>query len=68
MAYPGIIVEKYCLPLMDSVKSVKCEGSFGFNEENGFAFMSVSADFALKSFEVPNFNVRYTIRKNKFPG
>lgn len=68
MNYPGTIVEKYGLPIMDSVKNIKCEGSFGYNPDNGFAFMSVSPDFALKSFKVPNFAVRYTVRKNKFPG
>ena len=66
--YPSTIVEKYTFPVLNSVKNVKCEGSFGYNEENGFAFMSVSADFAKKSYKVPNFPVRYTIRKNKFPG
>ena len=47
------------------------EGKFGFNPDNGYAFVSVSREFTRNPYTIlkhEGFKVRYTIQKNKFPG
>ena len=46
------------------------EGHFGYCS-NGYAFVSVSDEFAMKPFQLvkhEGFQIRYTIRKHKYPG
>ena len=47
------------------------EGKFGFNPDNGYAFVSVSRELTKNPYNIlkhKGFKVRYTIRKQKFPG
>lgn len=46
-------------------------GYFGFKQSNGYTFVSVDSAFAYRPLEVladEDFRVRYTIRKNHYPG
>ena len=57
--------------LIHSFKGVSSIGYFGFKKSNRYTFVSVDSAFAYKALEVlaaENFRVRYTIRKNHFPG
>ena len=69
-SYARWIRDKYKEEMLQAIKEVKCEGCFDFGE-NGYCFLSVSADFAYrvsKILQKEGFGVRYQIRKNKFPG
>ena len=69
-SYAKWIRDKYKVEMLNAIKEVKCEGCFDFGE-NGYCFLSVSADFAYrvsKIMQKEGFGVRYQIRKNRFPG
>ena len=68
--YASKLIDKHKEEMFKAIKSVKCEGCFDYCE-NGYCFLSVSADFAhcvAPIMKEEGFTIRYQIRKNRFPG
>ena len=71
LSYPAYIKENYKDHLLQSVKSIPCDGYFDFKCDNGYAFLNVDrklATSALSGLRKEGFSLRYIIRKQKYPG
>lgn len=65
------IERRYGSELMKVTEGIEWTGSFEYKKDNGFAFINVDNNIGFQCESVlknEDFKVRYTIRKNKFPG